>query len=187
MRLITLEEHYRSKQVDAEMGNNYFRDMNTAGERMMKQLSDLTDLGEQRIADMDKNGIDLQVLSHTVPSPEILEPARAIPLSQRVNDEIREAIGRYPARFAGFATLPMADPSAAAKELERAVKQLGFKGAMIQGISQGRFLDDPFFSPLLERAEALEVPLYLHRRRRPKPWRKPTSRDWSPGWREFSP
>ncbi|MGO9257095.1 MAG: amidohydrolase family protein [Bryobacteraceae bacterium] len=165
MRLIALEEHYRSKQVDAEIGEagNYFRSTNSAGEQMAQQrLSNLTHLGERRIADMDRNGIDMQVLSHTHPSPEILEPSRAIPLSRRVNDEMAEAVGRFPQRFAAFATLPVADPSAAARELERTVTQLGFKGALINGVTQGRFLDDAFFTPLLERAEALDVPLYLH-------------------------
>ena len=164
MRLITLEEHYRSPQVDAEIGEagNYFRSMNSAGEEMAKRLANLTDLGERRIADMDGAGIDLQVLSHTVPSPELLEASRAIPLAARVNDEMAAAITRYPKRLAAFATLPIADPSAAANELERTVKQLGFKGAMINGVTQGRFLDDAFFTPLLERAEALDVPLYLH-------------------------
>jgi predicted TIM-barrel fold metal-dependent hydrolase len=118
---------------------------------------------------MDRNGIDLQVLSHTVPSPEVLETTRAVPLTQRVNDEIAEAVARYPTRFAGFACLPVADPSAAARELERAVTQLGCKGAMIQGVRQGRFLDDPFFTPILERAEVLDVPLYLHPAPPPQP------------------
>lgn len=164
MRLITLEEHYRSKLVDAQIAEagNYFRSMNAAGEEMAKRLSKLTDLGQQRIEDMDRAGIDLQVLSHTVPSPEILEPARAIPLAQKVNDEMAEAVRRYPKRFAAFATLPVADPAAAAQELERAVTQLSFKGAMINGVTHGRFLDDPFFTPVLERAQALQVPLYLH-------------------------
>jgi uncharacterized protein len=146
MRLITLEEHYRSKQIDAEIGEagNYFRSCNSAGEKLAQErLSNLGDLGERRIADMDRSGIDLQVLSHTHPSPEILEPGRAIPLCSRVNDEIAEAAARYPGRFAGFATLPVADPSAATRELERAVTQLGCKGAMIHGVTQGRFLDDP--------------------------------------------
>lgn len=164
MRLITLEEHYRSPQVDAEIGEagNNFRSMNSAGEQIAKRLEKLTDLGEPRIADMDRAGIDLQVLSHTVPSPEILEPARAIPLARRVNDEMAEAVKRNRTRFAAFATLPIADAAAAAQELQRAVKDLGFKGAMINGMPQGRFLDDPFFAPILEQAEALDVPLYLH-------------------------
>ena len=175
MRLIALEEHYRSRQVDAEIGEagNYFRTANTAGERMAaERLANLGELGERRIADMDKAGIDVQVLSHTHPSPEILEAARAIPLCQRVNDEMAEAVRRYPTRFAAFATLPVADPSAAAQELERAVKILGFKGAFINGVTQGRFLDDPFFSPLLERAEILAVPLYLHPAPPPEPVQK---------------
>ncbi|MBV9224865.1 MAG: amidohydrolase [Acidobacteriaceae bacterium] len=164
MRLITLEEHYRSPQVDGEIGEagDYFRSMNTAGEKAAQRLVNLSDLGERRLADMDRAGIDLQVLSYTVPSPEILESSRAVPLAQRANDEMAEAVRRHPKRFAAFATLPVADPSAAAIELERTVKQLGFKGAMINGMAQGRFLDDAFFTPLLERAQALDVPLYLH-------------------------
>jgi uncharacterized protein len=162
MKVIALEEHFRNEAVDAEMGTNYFRTTNSAGEQMMKNLSDLTEIGERRIADMDQHGIDIQVLSHTVPSPEILEPTRAVTLTRRVNDELAETIARYPTRFAGFASLPIADPGAAARELERAVKDLGLKGAMIQGVSQGRFLDDPFFTPMFETAEALDIPLYLH-------------------------
>lgn len=169
MKVIALEEHFRNEAVDAEMGTNYFRTVNSAGEQMMQHLSDLTELGERRIADMDGNGIDIQVLSHTVPSPEILEPSRARLLTQRVNDDLAEAIARYPTRFAGFASLPVADPDAAAKELERAVTQLKLKGAMIQGVSHGRFLDDPFFSPMFEAAEAFDVPLYLHPAPPPEP------------------
>ncbi|MFL6447219.1 MAG: amidohydrolase family protein [Bryobacteraceae bacterium] len=162
MKVIALEEHFRNEAVDTEMGSNYFRTVNSAGEQMMRHLSDLTEVGERRIADMDRNGIDMQVLSHTVPSPEILDPRRAIPLTKRVNDDLAETIARHPKRFAGFASLPLADPAAAAKELERTTTQLRFKGAMIQGVSQGRFLDDPFFTPIFETAEGLDVPLYLH-------------------------
>jgi predicted TIM-barrel fold metal-dependent hydrolase len=164
MRLITLEEHYRSESVDREIGaaGDYFRIANTAGEKIAaERLANLSELGERRLADMDRAGIDMQVLSHTHPSPEILPAARAIPLCRRVNDELAEAVARHPTRFAAFASLPVADPSAAAAELERAVGA-GFKGALINGVSHGRFLDDPFFHPLLERAEALDVPLYLH-------------------------
>lgn len=169
VKVIALEEHFRNEAVDAEMGNNYFRSINTAGEAMMRSLSDLKEVGERRIADMDRHGIDVQVLSHTVPSPEVLEPSRAVPLTQRVNDDLAETISRYPTRFAGFASLPIADPGAAARELERAVKQLKLKGAMIQGVSQGRFLDDPSFAPIFETAEALDVPLYLHPAPPPEP------------------
>ncbi len=157
MRVITLEEHYRSKYAQ-EMGDHYYRRFNV-GDPFAGRLADI---GAERIADMDKNGIDLQVLSHTVPSPEILEPNRAVPLCQQVNDELAEAVSHYPNRFAAFASLPVADPHAAAAELQRAIRELRFKGAMIQGVTQGRFLDHPFFFPILECAEALGAPIYLH-------------------------
>ena len=165
MRLITLEEHFRSKHA-AEIDHPYFRRFNMAPEAIEARLRDI---GPGRIADMDRNGISLQVLSHTVPSPEVLEGKRAVPLCQRVNDEMAEAVAAYPKRLAGFACLPIAEPGAAAQELERAVEELGFKGTMISGVSQGRFLDDPFFFPILERAEALDAPIYLHPAPPPQP------------------
>jgi uncharacterized protein len=164
MTLITLEEHYRSPLIDAELGEagNFAREMNSAGEEIARRLRNLSDLGENRIADMDKAGIQIQVLSHAAPSPEILPAERAIPLARQINDELAAAVRNYPDRFAAFATLPIADPAAAAEELVRAVKVLGFKGAMINGIVQGKFLDHPSFGPILESAERLDVPLYLH-------------------------
>lgn len=170
MKIIALEEHYRSQLVDDVIPpeTDFLRSSSLPPE-FLRRLSKLKTLGEERIADMDAAGIDMQVLSHTVPSPEILDAARAIPLAQRVNDEMAEAVTRYPQRYAAFATLPIADPSAAARELERTVQQLGFKGAMINGITQGRFLDDPFFTPVFACAEALDVPLYLHPAPPPKP------------------
>lgn len=159
MRVITLEEHYRSK-LSYDMGEHYYRRFDHAPAGALAER--LADIGVARIADMDKHGIDMQVLSHTVPSPEILAADRAIPLCSKVNDELAAAVSHYPTRFAAFASLPVADANAAAAELERAVRQLGCKGAMIQGVTQGRFLDHEFFYPLLERAEALDVPIYLH-------------------------
>lgn len=156
--MITLEEHFRSKYAD-EWATPYFSGFSQAGGELSARLDDI---GAGRIAEMDKGGIDVQVLSHTVPSPEILEPARAIPCCRRVNDELAEAVSRHPKRFAGFACLPIADAAAAADELERTVRELGFVGCMISGATHDRFLDDPSFWPTLERAEALQVPIYLH-------------------------
>lgn len=156
MRVITLEEHYRSSLMDPYQGDN------PANAAMARVHDSLTEAGDKRIAAMDRAGIDVQVLSHTTPSPEILDATRAIPLAQKINDELAAAVSRYPKRFAAFATLPVADPPAAADELERTVKQFGFKGAMINGMPQSRFLDDPSFYPIFERAEALGVPIYLH-------------------------
>jgi uncharacterized protein len=158
MRVITLEEHFRSKYAD-EWATEYVNRFSLAGGALGAKLGDI---GAGRIAEMDNGGIDVQILSHTVPSPEILEPARAIPCCQRVNDEMAEEVSRNPKRFAGFACLPIANAPAAADELERAVRELGFVGCMISGATQGRFLDDPTFWPILERAEALQVPIYLH-------------------------
>lgn len=122
----------------------------------------LPDLGEVRLQDMDAAGIDVQVLSHT-PSPvQQLEPARAVELAIGANDRLAEAISNHPTRFAGFAALPTPDPPAAAEELERCVTTLGFKGAMVHGRTQGNFHDDRQFWPIFERAQALDVPIYLH-------------------------
>jgi predicted TIM-barrel fold metal-dependent hydrolase len=90
---------------------------------------------------MDAAGIDVQVISHTVPATESLQPDQARGLAADANDALAEAIRRHPNRFAGFATLPMSDPPAAAAELDRAVNKLGFTGAMINGHVAGKYLD----------------------------------------------
>jgi len=82
---------------------------------------------------MDAMGIDVQVLSYTTPGTQVLPAAEAVPLTRGVNDQVASAITAYPDRLAGFATLPTSDPEAAAAELERAVYELDFKGAMING------------------------------------------------------
>jgi len=92
-----------------------------------------------------------------------------VPLAEKANGELHGMITAHPDRFAAFATLPVTVPDAAAAELERAVGELGFAGAMISGTIGGRFLDDPFFSPILETAARLEVPIYLHPGPPPKP------------------
>lgn len=118
---------------------------------------------------MDEAGIDVQVLSLTAPGVEQLDATEAIPLARVTNDDLAAAIRRHPNRFAGFAALPVAAPDVAADELARTVRDYGFKGAMINGHSRGRYLDDGFFGPILERAETLQVPLYLHPASPPAP------------------
>ena len=131
--------------------------------KMLDIIKDrLVDVGPNRIRRMDAAGIDLQVLSHVAPGVQTLEPRTAVSLSKEVNDWLGEVTNRYPTRFAGFAMLPMQSPKEAADELERTVTQLGFKGALINGHTQERYLDDKSFSVLLERAEALDVPIYIH-------------------------
>ena len=127
------------------------------------------DLGDGRIALMDAAGIDVQILSHATPSAEGFEPSLARELTRQANDTLAAAITNYPERLLGFATLPMVDPAAAARELERTVRDLGFVGALINGHINGRYLDDKFFWPVFECAESLGVPIYLHPQMPPKP------------------
>jgi hypothetical protein len=91
-----------------------------------------------------------------------MEPSAANALARDANDIMAAAANAHPDRFAAFATLALQEPEKAAAELERCVRQLGFKGAMVNGTVNGRFLDDPKFTPFFEVAQALDVPIYLH-------------------------
>jgi predicted TIM-barrel fold metal-dependent hydrolase len=122
----------------------------------------LTDVGPERIKRMDAAGIDLQVLSHVAPGVQTLDGSKAVPMAREVNDWLGHIVQQYPTRFAGFASLATQSPQAAADELERTVTEFGFKGALINGHLDGRYLDHKDFWPILERAEALNVPIYLH-------------------------
>jgi hypothetical protein len=117
---------------------------------------------------MDAAGIDVQILS-CAPGPETVEPPLALELTRQINDTVAAAVTKHPDRFRGFASLPMRDPAAAAAELERAVRELGFVGALINGHVNGRYLDDTFFWPVFECAETLGVPIYLHPTVPPQP------------------
>lgn len=154
-QIIAIEEHYWDKELTSHYsGVESFRDPD-----MLKRLYDM---GELRLKEMDAAGVDIQVLSHGAPSLQKLEAGISVELATRVNDRLAAAIAVHPKRFAAFAALPTADPKAAAAELERCVTKLGFKGAMIHGLSNGQFLDEPHFDPIWARAEALDVPIYLH-------------------------
>jgi predicted TIM-barrel fold metal-dependent hydrolase len=111
---------------------------------------------------MDEAGIDLQVISHSMPSAEEIPAGIAPDLVKRVNDRLAESCSRHPFRFAAFATLPTAVPDRAADELERCVRDLGFKGALVHPLTHGVFFDDQRFWPIFETAEKLGVPIYLH-------------------------
>jgi len=154
-RVIAIEEHY----WDRELASHF------AGGDAMRGgpiLERLYDLGALRIKEMDEAGIDLQVLSHGAPSTQKLDPETAVRMARIVNDRLYEVVRAHPTRFAGFAALPTPEPKAAADELERAVTKLGFKGAMLHGMTDGEFLDLPKYWPIYARAEALDVPIYFH-------------------------
>ena len=162
--VIALEEHYSDARVAAAAPRTATPPSGAlGGPNMYAQLQPLLqDIGEGRIAEMDRNGIDVQVLSH-VPGPvQQLAAEVVIPMAIEANNRLHEAVGRNPDRLAAFAMLPTPDPAAAADELERTVRELGFKGAMIHGRSQGLFHDDRKFWPIFERAQTLDVPIYLH-------------------------
>ncbi|MGY4103109.1 amidohydrolase family protein [Nocardia sp. R16R-3T] len=175
MKIIALEEHFATRAIwDANADHPVVRLPRLLAERGgaavgKELLSQLLDLGEQRLAEMDAAGIDLQVLSHTTPGPEELAPDLSIRLAAEANNAMAQAIAAHLDRFAGFASLPMSDPAAAVKELDKAVTDLGFVGALINGHVNGRYLDDQYFWPVFEAAEALRVPVYLHPNRLPQP------------------
>src|SRR5713101_6773240 len=142
--IIALEEHYQDAEVKQLSGPG-------AGREIVERLDDL---GALRLKEMDESGIDLQVLSHSIPGLQGVDAATGVPLARRVNDRLYETVRSHPDRFAGFAALPTADPRAAADELERTVTKLGFKGAMVNGLTNGVFFDDKRFWPIFERAQA---------------------------------
>jgi predicted TIM-barrel fold metal-dependent hydrolase len=111
---------------------------------------------------MDAAGITVQVLSVAGPGADLVPGQPGIDLARAYNDALAEACARHPTRYRGFAHLPLLTPEAAADELQRTVKELGFHGVLVNGATDGRFLDDPAFEPILARAEALDLPIYLH-------------------------
>lgn len=169
VRTVTLEEHYTVPELVSAIPPEVIA---AAGwvwgegpgspQAVSSRRTQVGDLGEQRLAAMDAAGIDVQVLSLVGPGADILPGADGVAFARGTNDTLARAVAEHPDRYAGFAHLPMLDPAAAADELDRAVSELGFVGALINGTSGGRFLDHPSFTPLLDRFEALDVPLYLH-------------------------
>ena len=158
VRTIALEEHFWTAELAAPPGTG---PLAAWGPQLDDQLRDL---GRKRLADMDANGIDMQVISHVAPAAQGLPGPEGPTRAREANDLLAAAIREHPDRFAGFATLPTADPKAAANELDRAITELGFAGALVNSTlgSNGAFLDDARFEPLLASFERLDAPLYLH-------------------------
>lgn len=163
MRLIAIEEHVLPSEVRTAWASapppidpvSEFADGGENGVR-------LADTGNGRIALMDEQGVDVQVLSLTTPGLHNLMPDVATDMARRVNDGIADACARRPDRFQGFAALPTPDPEAAPHELDRAVRDLGLKGALLCGRTRDRHLDHPAMRPMLAKAAELRVPLFIH-------------------------
>ena len=162
MRVITLEEHFITESFVRATGAPRFAELQPK----------LLNLAAGRIADMDEAGVDLQVLSLASMGIDALDAATATSVVRDVNDELASAVRAHPTRFAGFASLALKDPQAAAAELDRCVTRLGFPGALVDGTTGGVFLDDPRFLPVFEAAAHLNVPIYLHPAPPPEPVRQ---------------
>lgn len=135
------------------------------------QRTRILDFDELRIAAMDESGIDISVLSLTSPGVQgEIDQSAAQETAMEANDRLAEAIGRHPDRYVGFAAVSMQDPEAAASELERSIRSLGFKGVLVNGYTStsddatGIYYDDRRFDVFWDRAQALNVPVYLHPR-----------------------
>lgn len=125
-------------------------------------LDRIQDLGERRLRDMDESGIARQILGLTAPGVQVFDAATGTGLARSFNDQLAEAVRKHPGRFCGLAAIAPQDPAAAARELERGVRTLGLKGAIVNSHTHGEYLDHPKFWPIFEAAAALNVPVYLH-------------------------
>jgi 5-carboxyvanillate decarboxylase len=132
------------------------------GERARNINERLQDLGKRRLNDMDVTGIDHQVIALTSPGVQVFDAATGSALAIDANDQLAEAVRANPTRYTGMAAVAPQDPHNAAKEIERAVGKLGMRAVIVNSHTQGHYLDEPQFSPLLAAAEAMNVPLYLH-------------------------
>jgi uncharacterized protein len=166
MRVVALEEHFTAPALVSRIDpvaikRRGFRPR-TAPPSGPNPLELLPEIGAQRLQSMDEAGITVQVLSNTGPGPDLLRGGDGVALAREMNDHLADAISRSPDRFAGFAVLPMETDTPTADELVRAVRTLGFVGALINGTAGGRFLDHPHYRDLLSAAEELDVPIYIH-------------------------
>ena len=163
MALIAIEEHWNLPELTAAVRAlpEDRADPSLVFDEMGDNLERLDDIGDARIAAMDAQGVDVQVISLAPPGTHPLDAADARGLSRRANDIAAEAVARHPSRLRAFATLPMADPGAAAAELERAAG-LGLVGAMVYGRVGETPLDDPRHDDVFAVAAALGQPVFIH-------------------------
>jgi predicted TIM-barrel fold metal-dependent hydrolase len=161
MRIITLEEHISFPEMADQIPKNALGGFGKS-DRMQQLLPKLADITGDRLKSMDANGISMQVLSVDSSGANLLSPEKGPAFAMQYNDRIAAKIKGFENRFTAFAHLPMTAPAAAADELERAVTEYQFRGAMIRGLTSDKFLDQPEFAPVFQRAEKLGVPIYLH-------------------------
>ena len=169
--LITVEEHFTSEEIiSANAKYSYLKPKPTgkmaeamkffASRRFIGEK--LLDIDKKRLPHMDEAGIGIQILSYTAPIDDVVPAEEAVKMARRANDILAERVAEHPDRFRAMATLPMADPVAAAAELERTVKEFGFVGVLLTGQYKGRFYSEPEFFPIFEKAAELDVPVFWH-------------------------
>lgn len=160
MRKIALEEHFSGPGFEKYLlavKNEFDPQVLTAVEKL------LPDFDEKRLQIMDECGVEIAVLSQTAPGVQQEKDLQtAISAARSCNDFLARQISNHPKRYRGFACVAMQDPNAAAAELQRCIKELGFVGVLINGQTDGVYLDDPKCFPFWEKLEELQVPLYLH-------------------------
>ena len=181
MRKITIEEHFTTEEHLEALGSildgtypdpEVVRQEKVLGLELpflaptvnKREVGKLLDIGKGRIADMDEVGIDHQILSLASPGVQVFDAATGTALAKKINNQLYESVQKYPARLSGFASVAPQNPVAAADELERAVRDLGFRGAFINSHTKGEYLDLKKYWVLFERAEKLGVPIYIHPR-----------------------
>ncbi len=156
---IALEEHFSIGELLPTSAELEFFDPQLLG--VIEPL--LPELAEKRLAHMDKAGIEIAVLSQTAPGIQaIADSSEASAMASHANDALHAAIKQQPRRFRGFAALNLQEIDTACAELKRCVSEMGFVGALINGSTQGEYLDNPKVNPLWSTLEQLDVPLYLH-------------------------
>ena len=176
MRTVALEEHFSvpsiASRIDKDVLSRRGYRPRTLPKGAPNPLDLLPEIGAKRLKSMDDAGISVQVLSNSGPGPDLVSGQAGVDMARETNDFLAKAIASHPSRFAAFAALPLQSPDAAAVEFTRAVKELGFVGAMVHGTTEGRFLDHASFAPVLAAAEQLDVPIYIHPHIPPEPVRQ---------------
>jgi uncharacterized protein len=185
MRTVALEEHFMAPALVGRIDKSIIA---RRGYRPRKPppnrpspLELAPEIGERRLQSMDETGITVQVLSNSGPGPDLLASADGVAMARDMNDYLAKAIANHPDRFAGFAVLPMQTAEATVAELTRAVKDLEFVGALVNGTTEGKFLDHPSYDGLLAAAVELDVPIYIHPHLAPEAVRQAYYSDLPPG------
>lgn len=161
MTLVAIEEHWSTPGLTSALKALPRPDESLAFNEMGDHRRRLEDLGAERIAAMDAQGIDISVLALTPPGTQPLSPEQARHLSRAANDTAGAAVDTYPTRFRALSTLPMSSPEHVVDELVRA-KDMGHVGTMVYGRSGDRFLDDPAYDEFFAAAAELGQPVFIH-------------------------